>query len=83
MRFTGLPRAVVEPIRQRMISPEIWTVTDANCDHWYFADGVFAVRYFWLDVLVGNGLVTRKWDNDEGAYGYTYPEKAIGHTTVN
>ena len=68
--FTQLPREFVAPIRQRMIRAQLWTESDACCDHWYVADGVFCTTFFWLDVLVAQGLVVRQWVEEEGEYRY-------------
>jgi len=68
--FTQLPREFVAPIRQRMIRAQLWTESDGCCNHWYVADGVFCTTFFWLDVLVAQGLVVRQWDEEVGEYRY-------------
>jgi hypothetical protein len=68
--FTQLPREFVAPIRQRMIRAQLWAESAACCDHWYVADGVFCTSFFWLDVLVAQGLVVRQWDEEVGEYRY-------------
>jgi len=70
--FTGLPHSFIVPIRRRMILAELWTETEVHCEEWYTADGVLCARYFWLDVLVAEGLVTREWNEAEGQYCYGY-----------
>lgn len=40
------------------------------CDHWYASDGMFCTSYFWLDVLVAQGRVVRRWVEEEGDYRY-------------
>jgi hypothetical protein len=69
-KFTGLPYSFIAPIRRRMMQAELWTDAEVHCEEWYAADGVLRTRYFWLDVLVAEGLVTRAWDEAESQYCY-------------
>jgi hypothetical protein len=75
-RVTKLPREFVANIRQRMIRAELWTDLDACCDHWYVSDGVICTIDFWLDVLVAQGRVVRRWVEEEGHYRYWAEEYA-------
>jgi len=68
--FTGVPIEFVARIRQRMIRAELWTDLEADCDHWEVAPGVVSMTTFWTDVLVGEGLVVRQWDEEIGQYRY-------------
>ena len=53
-----------------MIRAQLWTEIDAACDHWYRSDGAFCTTFFWLDVLVAEGRVVRRWVEEEGRYRY-------------
>lgn len=75
-RVTKLPRQFVSQIRQRMISAQLWTEIDVACDHWYRSDGAFCTTYFWLDVLVAEGRVVRRWVEQESQYRYWAEEHA-------
>lgn len=68
--FTGLPLSFVTAIRQRMITAELWSETTACPDAWCTKDGGFMDTLFWADVLVAQGLVMRRWMDQEGAYRY-------------
>lgn len=68
--FTGLPLEFVAAIRQRMIRAELWTEVAVCCDHWEVAQGVVSTSAFWSDVLVAEGCVVRRWDEDSGEYRY-------------
>jgi hypothetical protein len=70
-QVTELPRQFVSKIRQRMITAELWTELGAACgENWYASDGGFCTTYFWLDVLVAQGRVLRRWVKEEGQYRY-------------
>lgn len=75
-RITELPRQFVSKIRQRMIRAQLWTEIDVACDHWYCSDGAFYTTRFWLDVLVAEGRVVRRWVEQEGQYRYWAEEHA-------
>jgi len=68
--FTQLPLSLVIAIRQRMITAELWSETKVCLDDWYTKDGDFKDTLFWTDVLVAQGLVVRRWMEEEGAYRY-------------
>ena len=68
--FTHLPREFVAMLRQRMIQAQLWSETDVFCDHWDVAEGVFCTTFFWVDVLVAQGLVVRQWVEGAGQYRY-------------
>jgi len=68
--FTGLPYSFIAPICRRMIQAELWTHNEVHCDDWYMAEGALCARCFWLDVLVAEGFVMRKWNEEEGQYCY-------------
>jgi hypothetical protein len=59
-----------------MIRAQLWTEVDVCCDHWYVSDGMFCTNYFWLDVLVAEGLAVRQWAEEEGQYRYWDEEHA-------
>ena len=59
-----------------MISAQLWTDIDVCCDHWYGSDGAFCTTYFWLDVLVAQGRVVRRWVEMERQYRYWADEHA-------
>ena len=69
-KFTGLAHSFIAPIRRRMMQAELWTDTEVHCEEWYAVDGMLCAKYFWLDVLVAEGLVMRAWDEAEGQYCY-------------
>ena len=68
--FTQLPREFVESIRQRMIPAELWTEIDVCCDHWFGAGNLAFSTAVCLDVLIAQGLVVPKWDEQAGDYKY-------------
>jgi len=75
-RVTELPRQFISEIRKRMIRAQLWTELDVCCDHWYVSDGVVCTTYFWLDVLVAQGRVVRRWVEKQGQYRYWAQEHA-------
>ena len=72
MEFTQLPRTFVETIRHRMIRAELWTESDVFYAHWFGEGNLVCTTAVWLDVLTGQGLVVRKWDEDAGDYRYSH-----------
>jgi hypothetical protein len=74
--FTLLPRAFVAAIRQRMTKAELWSEFDVHCDHWQPEEGKFDSVAFWLDALVAEGLVIRRWRDEVGDYWYCATEYA-------
>jgi hypothetical protein len=68
--FTGLPRVFVAAIYQRMIQAELWTEAGVCSDHWQCEEGVLDLVAFWLDMLIAEELVIRRWDEEEGDYWY-------------
>jgi hypothetical protein len=70
--FTQLPRTFVETIRHRMIRAELWTESDVFYAHWFGEGNLVCTTAVWLDVLIGQGLVVRKWDEDAGDYRYCH-----------
>jgi hypothetical protein len=68
--LTGLPYSFIAPICRRMIQAELWTHNEVHCDDWYMGQGVLYARCFWLDVLVAEGFVMRKWNEEQGRYCY-------------
>jgi hypothetical protein len=59
-----------------MIRAELWTELDVCCDHWCVSDGGFRTTAFWLDVLVEQGRVVRRWVEEQGQYRYWAQEHA-------
>ena len=76
-KFTKLPREFIATIHQRMIRAGIWTELEVFSDHWHVAPRVINPTAFWLDVLVGLGLVVRTWDEEKGYYLYASKEHAL------
>jgi hypothetical protein len=76
--FIDLPCEFVEAIRQRMIQAELWTEMGVLCDHW-FGEGytIFPVS-FWMDVLIAQGKLLRRWTEEQGQYTYSLVEHAWG-----
>jgi len=68
--FTRLPWSVVIAVRQRMITAELWSERTVCRDIWLTKDGGFEETQFWMDVLVAEGLVERRWVEEEGVYRY-------------
>ena len=68
--FTELPQQFVATIRMRMIRAELWSESDTCCDHWFVTEDAFCAVSFWTDVLVAEGLVVRRWVEEEGNYRY-------------
>ena len=84
--FTRLPEAFVAAIRQRMVRAELWTDIGVSCDHWQFGEHTVDLAAFWVDVLIAEGLVVRRWDEDKGEYWYCATEYAHDreqHSQVN
>jgi hypothetical protein len=84
--FTHLPREFVEAIRQRMIQAELWTEIDVHCDHeidvhcdhWFGEGDVSSSIAFWLDLLIGQGRLLRRWNEEQGRSVYCLAEYAWG-----
>jgi hypothetical protein len=74
--FTGLPEAFVAAIRDRMIRAELWTEISVSCDHWQVGAHNLDLAAFWADVLIAEGLVVQRWDEDKGEYCYCATEYA-------
>jgi hypothetical protein len=66
--FTGLSRAFIVTIRERMIRAELWTESMTQYDHWFVGDCDIRPSCFWEDVLVAEGLVVRRWVEEEGDF---------------
>ena len=74
--FTELPVEFVSAIRRRMIAAELWTEVEVFCDHWFGEANLVCTTALWLDVLIGQGLVVRAWDETAGDYRYFLAEYA-------
>lgn len=60
-----------------MVQAELWTELDVFSDHWNVAEGVVSTTaFFWLDVLIAEGLAVRRWDEGVGHYRYIAAELA-------
>ena len=68
--FTGASYSLVSKIRLWMTEAGLWNIRDVRCEHWYNQDESFRDVVFWTDVLVAQGLVDRRWDQQEGVYRY-------------
>jgi hypothetical protein len=55
-----------------MIRAELWTETDVFYDHWFGEGNLVCTTAVWLDVLIGEGVVVRKWDEGAGHYKYCH-----------
>lgn len=69
-QFTRLPLGYISEIHRRMILAELWSEEDVCCEHWFASQQKFRAAAFWLDVLVAQGLVLRRWFEEEGQYRY-------------
>jgi hypothetical protein len=74
--LTKQPREFVAQIRQRMMKAHLWGELDVQCLHWFDSAGVFRPTYFWVDVLVAQGRILRRWVEEEGDYRYWAEEYA-------
>jgi len=70
--ITECTREFVFTISRRMIQAGLWTELDVCCDHWFLSESVLSPAAFWCDVLIAQGLVTRRWIEDEGKYRYFF-----------
>jgi hypothetical protein len=68
--FTRLPRPFIATIRRRMIEAELWTDLGVRSGHWEPAPGILDSTAFWLDVLIAEGMVVRRWEEEVGDYLY-------------
>jgi hypothetical protein len=59
-----------------MVRAELWTDVSVSCDHWLFGEHNVDLAAFWVDVLIAQGLVIRRWDENEGEYWYCAAEYA-------
>ena len=50
---------------------------DVCCDHWFAQDGQVRYIVFWADTAVAEGLLVRRWEEEEGAYRYWTKESAL------
>jgi len=55
-----------------MLMADLWTDIDVRSDHWAPAPGLFDSTAFWLDVLIAEGLMIRRWDEEQGDYFYCH-----------
>jgi hypothetical protein len=76
--FTDLPNEFVEAIRLRMIQAELWTEIEVLCDHWFGEGNTIFPTSFWLDLLIAQGKVVRRWKDEQGQYRYCLAEYALG-----
>jgi hypothetical protein len=74
VEFTRLSRTFIATIRERMIRAELWTESVTRYDHWFVGDCEIRRGCFWADVLVAEGLVVRRWIEEEGDFRY-WPEE--------
>src|SRR5208282_6489925 len=70
VEFTRLSRTFIATIRERMIRAELWTESETQYDHWFVGDREIRPCCFWADVLVAEGLVVRRWVEEEGDFRY-------------
>ena len=68
--FTRMSRAFIATICERMIRAELWTESVTQYDHWLVGDCQIRPGCFWADVLVAEGLVVRRWVEEEGDFRY-------------
>jgi len=78
--FTQLPREFVQAIHQRMIPAELWTEIDVFCGHWFGEGNTVSTTAICLDVLIAQGLVVRKWDEQEEDFRYYDAAYALNTT---
>ena len=69
--ITQSPREFVATIWRRMIQAGLWTELDVYYDHWFVSESLLRLAAFWCDVLIAEGLATRRWCEDEGDYRYS------------
>ncbi len=74
--FTRMSRAFIATICERMIRAELWTESVTYYDHWLVGDCQIRPDCFWADVLVAEGLVVRRWVEEEGDFRYWHEEFA-------
>jgi hypothetical protein len=81
--ITHAPREFVTTIRRRMIQVGLWTELDVCCDHWFASASVLRPAAFWSDVLIAQGLVTRKWFEEDCEYRYSCSPNKDDNPSVN
>jgi hypothetical protein len=79
---TELPVEFVGAILRRMIAPELWTEIAVVCDHWVVGANLLNTTALWPDVLIGQGLAVRTWDERAGVYRYWLAEYAQAPDTA-
>jgi hypothetical protein len=48
----------------------LWTDDDVCCEHWFTQDGQVRLVVFWADTAVAEGVLIRRWTEEDGAYRY-------------
>ena len=66
-----------------MIRAELWTEFGVRYDHWFVTENLICITAFLVDVLVGQGLAVRRWDEDCGDYRYCDAAYALVDAVVN
>jgi hypothetical protein len=79
--FTGYARDFVAAISLRMHKAGLWEEGGfVHSDHWFDENGHYSVA-FWIDVLVGSGLLFAKPDGD-GSFWYQAVDQEWDTTTL-
>jgi hypothetical protein len=61
-----------------MIQAQLWTEIEVLCDHWFGEGNMIFPISFWLDVLIAQGKLLRRWEEEQGQYNYCLAEYAWG-----
>jgi hypothetical protein len=69
-RFTGYSPKFIRESAWRSVEAGLWTDDDVCCDHWLAQDGQVRFVVFWMDTLVAEGVLVRRWTEEDGAYRY-------------
>jgi hypothetical protein len=69
-RFTGYSPKFIREIAWRSVEAGLWTDDDVCCEHWFTQDGQVRLVVFWADTAVAEGVLIRRWTEEDGAYRY-------------